>query len=189
MKESGDGAKLWLLFRTFVLISAATLGGGMAMLAPIRSAFVEKHKLVDEEEMLDIVAVMQSLPGMISVNMAVLVGYRICGVVGAVVSAFGVVLPPFAAILLVVWFRSLFQESAGLDGVFLGVRACVTALILVSVVELGRRVLHDPLSCGLCIASFAAVYLFGMSVICVLCIVLCLGIATGFWNLRRRPCE
>ena len=180
-----DFRKLPLLFKTFVVISAVTLGGGMAMLTPIRRAFVEKHRLMDEEEMLDIVAVMQSLPGMISANMAVLIGYRICGVVGACVSAIGVVLPPFVAILLVVGLRSMIADSQVLTQIFVGVRAGVTALMLVSVVELGQRVLRGWWTWVLCIASFLAVYLFQVSVISVLLIVLCLAVGMSFWNLRR----
>ena len=178
--------KLPLLFQTFFVISAVTLGGGMAMLTPIRRAFVEKHHLMDEDEMLDIVAVMQSLPGMISANMAVLIGYRICGVLGAVVSAIGVVLPPFMAILIVVGLRSLIADSSTLAHIFVGVRACVTALILVSVVELGKRVLRGWWAWALCIASFLAVYLLKFSVISVLLVVLCLGLGMSLWQLRGR---
>lgn len=179
-----DCRKLPLLFKTFVVISAVTLGGGMAMLTPIRRAFVKKHHLLDEEEMLDIVAVMQSLPGMISANMAVLIGYRICGVLGAIVSAIGVVLPPFVAILVVVGLRSLIADSPTLAHIFVGVRAGVTALILVSVVELGQRVLRGWWPWALCIACFLAVYLFQVSVISVLLLAFCIGVGMSLWQLR-----
>ena len=72
-----------------------TLGGGMAMLPLMDKEFVEKRGWMTGQEMVDIVAVMQSLPGLIAVNMAVLIGYRVKGVAGAFVAAFASVLSPF----------------------------------------------------------------------------------------------
>ena len=71
------------LFRVFFSISAVALGGGLTMLPIMSREFVEKRGWLSDNDMLDTVAVMQSLPGIISINMAVLIGYRVSGVLGA----------------------------------------------------------------------------------------------------------
>ena len=130
MKRIADLA--WVFF----WISTVTLGGGMAMLPLMDREFVERRKWLTAQEMMDIVAVMQSLPGLIAVNMAVLVGYRVKGVAGALVAAFASVLSPFVVIVAVAAGLSSLAGSPTLDHVFLGVRAGTAALILMSLVRL-----------------------------------------------------
>ncbi len=102
--------------------------------------FVDRRAWMTADEMVDVVAVMQSLPGLIAVNMAVLVGYRVKGVAGALVAAFASVLAPFAVIALVAAGLASLSASPVLDAIFLGVRAGTAALILLSLVRLARRV-------------------------------------------------
>ena len=131
--------KLADLAWTFLWISTVTLGGGMAMLPLMDREFVERRKWLTAQEMVDIVAVMQSLPGLIAVNMAVLIGYRVKGIAGALVAAFASVLSPFAVIVVVAAGLSSLADSPTLDHVFLGVRAGTAALILMSLVRLAKE--------------------------------------------------
>ena len=131
--------KLLDLTWTFLWISTVTLGGGMAMLPLMEREFVEKRQWMTAQEMMDVIAVMQSLPGLIAVNMAVLVGYRVKGVVGAFAAAFGSVLSPFLIIAAVAAGLASLSDSPALDHVFLGVRAGTAALISLSFVKLVRR--------------------------------------------------
>ena len=128
--------KLADLAWTFLWISTVTLGGGMAMLPLMDREFVERRKWLTAQEMVDIVAVMQSLPGLIAVNMAVLVGYRVKGIAGALVAAFASVLSPFLVIVVVAAGLSSLADSPALDHIFLGVRAGTAALILMALVRL-----------------------------------------------------
>jgi len=141
---------------TFFWISSMTLGGGMAMLPLLEREFVEKRKWMTPEEMVDVVAVMQSLPGLIVVNMAVLIGYRIRGFRGALVASAGAVLTPFAVIAALARCMTLLSGNPTLDHVFLGVRAGTAALILMSLVKLAKGVLDGPLAWTLAALSFAA---------------------------------
>jgi len=141
---------------TFFWISSITMGGGMAMLPLMEREFVEKRKWMTSGEMVDVVAVMQSLPGLIAINMAVLIGYRVKGFWGALAAAFGAVLTPFAAIAVLARFMTLLSGSPTLDHVFLGVRAGTAALILMSLVKLAKGVLNSPLSWTLAVLSFVA---------------------------------
>ena len=110
------------------------------MLPLMEREFVEKRKWIAQQDMLDIVAVMQSLPGLIAVNMAILIGYRVKGVVGAIVAAFASVLSPFVVIVAVAAGLASLADSPALDHVFLGIRAGTAALILMSLVRLVKGV-------------------------------------------------
>ena len=148
----------------FFWISTVTLGGGMAMLPLIDREFVEKRKYLTKQEMVDIVAVMQSLPGLIAVNMAVLIGYRVKGVLGALVSAFASVLSPFVIIALIASGLSSLTDSPTLDHIFLGVRAGTAALILMSLFKLVKQVMDGPLAWSLGVIAFVASGVIGIDI-------------------------
>ena len=130
----------------------------MAMLPLADRAFVEKRRWLTAQEMADVVAVMQSLPGLIAVNMAVLVGYRVKGVAGALVAAFASVLSPFLIIVAAAAGFSSLADSPTLGHVFLGIRAGTAALILISLVRLAEKVMDGRASWALgAVAFFAGV--------------------------------
>jgi len=145
---------------TFFWISSITLGGGMAMLPLFDREFVEKRNWIKPEEMVDVVAVMQSLPGLIVINMAVLIGHRIRGFWGALVASFGAVLTPFMAIAVLARCMTLLSGNPMLDRIFLGVRAGTAALILMSLVKLAKGVLDGPFAWTLAALSFLAAVVF-----------------------------
>ena len=187
--NSGQMKKLVDLAWVFIWISTVTLGGGMAMLPLMDREFVEKRKYLSEQEMVDIVAVMQSLPGLIAVNMAVLIGYRVQGVAGALVAAFASVLSPFAIIAAVAAGLSSLTDSPTLDHVFLGVRAGCAALILMSLVKLVKQVMDGPLAWSLGALAFVASVVVGIDVTFVILFGFLVGgahIAICSWKGRSR---
>lgn len=159
--------KIFTLAWIFFYISVVTLGGGMAMLPVMQRELVEKRNWLTSEEMIDIIAVMQSLPGMISVNMAILIGYKVTGVLGAIVSAFASVIAPFFIIVVLATGKSMLGNSSTLDKIFLGVRSAVAALILISAIDLGKKILKDKLAWFLGITSFAASVFFNVDAVTV----------------------
>ena len=167
--------KLLDLFWVFFWISTVTLGGGMAMLPLMDKEFVEKRGWMTEQEMVDIVAVMQSLPGLIAVNMAVLIGYRVKGTVGALVAAFASVLSPFVMIAAIDAGLASFADSPTLSHVFLGVRAGTAALILMSLGKLVKKVLVSPLAWTLGVVGFVASVVLKVDIT----FVILLGFAVG----------
>ena len=160
----------------FFWISTVTLGGGMAMLPLMEREFVEKRKWMTHEEMVDVVAVMQSLPGLIAVNMAVLIGYRVKGVAGALTAAFASVLSPFVIIACVAAAMSACTDSPTVRHVFLGVRAGTAALILLSLSKLAKKVFDSPLAWTLGAAAFLAAVVFRVDVT----FVILFGFLAGF---------
>ena len=167
--------RLATLFWTFFWISSVVMGGGMAMLPVLEREFVERRGWLKPEEMLDVVAVMQSLPGLIIINMAVLIGYRVKGTVGALVAAFASVLSPFVMIAAIAAGLASFADSPTLSHVFLGVRAGTAALILMSLGKLVKKVLVSPLAWTLGVVGFVASVVLKVDIT----FVILLGFAVG----------
>ncbi|MBQ6471775.1 MAG: chromate transporter [Victivallales bacterium] len=170
------------LFGVFCYLSAVTLGGGLAMLPLMQQEFVEKRGWMTKDEMVDTVAAMQSMPGIIAMNMGVLIGYRCAGIPGALAALLGALLPPFIAIVLLAAIVARLRQYAIVQHVFLGIRAAVAAMILLAVVSLGRQILKGDcfrrvFSWCVTIASFVALVFFGADAIWVIVAGAILGLA------------
>lgn len=120
---------LFELFFTFFKIGALTFGGGYAMIPFVREQ-VLAHGWLTETELLNMIAVSESTPGPIAVNMATFVGSEEAGVLGAALATIGVVLPSFLIILLISALLKNFLKYNGVKAFLSGVRPCVVALIL-----------------------------------------------------------
>ncbi len=123
------------LFLTFAKIGAFTFGGGWAMISIIEREVVDNRKWLDRTEFLDLLAVAQSLPGILAVNISVVVGDKLRGLKGALVAAAGTILPCFIIILAIAMFLTpeMITSNATLTAIFKGIRPVVVALILAPV--------------------------------------------------------
>lgn len=149
--------KIWLLFFTFAKIAALVVGGGLAMLPVIEDTFVRKKKLLSQEELLDVVALTQTIPGIIAANAAVAVGMKVAGFLGAIAALTGAILPSFLVILIIAWqFPSLTPDNPYWLGAFAGIRAGVTGLIAVTAWKLVRKTVHNWFEAVAAIAFLAA---------------------------------
>lgn len=124
------------LFFTFFKIGAFTFGGGWAMISIIEREIVDKHHWIEREEFLDLLAVAQSLPGILAVNIATAVGDKINGVKGSMVAAAGTILPSFLIILAIAIFLTpdLIKNNKIVSAIFMGIRPAVVALIIAPVI-------------------------------------------------------
>ena len=136
------GKLYWQLFLSTFQLSAFTFGGGFVIIPLMRKKFVEKLHWLEEEEMLDLTAIAQSAPGAIAVNASILVGYRIAGVLGALVTVLGTVLPPLLILSAISYFYVAFQSNRIVQLVLKGMGAGVIAIIFDAVsythLHLGR---------------------------------------------------
>lgn len=172
------------LFWTFFRIAAVTPGGGLVMLPILQQEFEERRKWVTPEDMVDILAMVQSTPGVIAVNTAVMLGYRVAGVPGALAAAVGAVLPSFLIILAI---AALFHSLGGaelLDHAFAGVRAAVCALILLSTVGMARRILTGWLPAAIAAGACVALVAFGVNAIWTILAGCLLGMAASFFHSK-----
>jgi len=129
----------WNLFWTFVKVSAFTIGGGMAMVAVVRDILVVKRKWMSDDEFMDILAISQTLPGLMAVNTAIFVGYRLMGTKGSIVATLGSILPPFIIILAIAMIFTGYKDNPAVEAVFKGIRPAVVALIAVPTIQMAIR--------------------------------------------------
>ena len=134
------------LFLTFARIGVCTFGGGYAMLAILQRDIVDTKHWASEEDLADYYAVAQCTPGVIAVNTATFVGYRLKGNLGGIVATLGVVFPSMLIIGVIAAFLRQFSEIEWVAHAFAGVRAGVCALILSSVLKLARGAIVDWVS-------------------------------------------
>ncbi len=111
-KAENNGLKFyWTLFINTFYISAFTVGGGYVIAGILQKTFVEKLKFIDEEEMLELIAIAQSAPGLLALNTSAVIGYKLKGLRGAFVTVLGAVLPPFVIIILVSYFYHAIKDN------------------------------------------------------------------------------
>lgn len=128
------------LFLTFAKIGAFTFGGGWAMISIIEREVVDKHRWLDKSEFLDLLAVAQSMPGILAVNISVVVGDRIRGLKGSVAAALGTIMPCFLIILTIAVFLTpeFITNNPTISAIFKGIRPAVVALIVAPVITSAR---------------------------------------------------
>ena len=131
------------LYLTFTKIGAMLFGGGYAMLPILQREIVENKKWATADQLADYYAVGQCTPGVIAVNTGTFIGVQQAGIAGGVVATLGVVTIPTVLILIIAAFLSNFMDSVVVAHAFSGIRACVTALILASVVKLFKGAVKD----------------------------------------------
>ena len=118
------------LFFSFFKIGAFTLGGGYAMLSMVEKAVVDQKKWIPNDEFWDMIAVVQSLPGVFAVNTALYVGHRVAGTKGAFAAMLGAIIPSITIILLLATVFREYRDQPVVERIFKGIRPCVVALIL-----------------------------------------------------------
>lgn len=128
--------KLYLqMFASFFKIGAFTFGGGWAMISIIEREIVDKYHWIERNDFLDLLAVAQSLPGILAVNIATAVGDKLKGGKGSAVAALGTILPSFIIILLIAIFLTpdMIKSNRVISSIFMGIRPAVVALIIAPV--------------------------------------------------------
>lgn len=131
------------LFFTFAKIGVVTFGGGYAMLPMLQRDIVSKHNWATEEELMDYFAIGQCTPGIIAVNTATFIGYKIKGVLGGIFATLGVIFPSIVIITIIAAFINNFADYPVVIYAFNGIRICVCVLILNAVLKLAKNALID----------------------------------------------
>ena len=151
------------LFLTFAKMGVCTFGGGYAMLPILQREMVEKKGWATNEELSDYYAVGQCTPGIIAVNTATFIGFKHKGCVGGVVATLGLVFPSVVIITLIAAFLTNFQDYPVVVHALSGINACVVALIVSSVLKLGKTNLKDGPSAVIFVAVLLLAFVVGLS--------------------------
>lgn len=175
------------LFSSTFYLSAFTIGGGYVIVPLMRKKFVEELGWIEEEEMLNLIAIAQSAPGPIAVNASLLVGYQVAGPVGALVSILGTVLPPLLIIGVVYLFYEAFRDNAAVAAVLRGMQAGVAAVIADAVLSMGKNVAktREVTSIVIMALAFIAAWFFDVSAVVVILVCGAFGAARALYQIWK----
>ena len=173
------------LFLTFAKVGVMTFGGGYAMLPILQREVVENKGWATDEELVDYFAIGQCTPGIIAVNTATFVGYRIGGFWGALFATVGIVLPSFFVILAISYVLQEFSHIKAIQYAFFGIRAGVLALILQALFSISRQTKLDILSWIIMGAAFILVAFLGVDTLIVILGCALFGVISSAIRMRR----
>ncbi|HHX72869.1 MAG TPA: chromate transporter [Clostridiales bacterium] len=170
------------LFSTTFYLSAFTFGGGFVIIPLMKKKFVDNLHWIDEEEMLNIIAIAQSSPGAMAVNASLLLGYRVAGIGGAMVTILGTILPPLITISILSFFYAAFRDNVVVNAVLKGMQAGVAAVIADVAVSLGGNIVKQKniVSMLTMIGAFAATFFLKINVVYIILACGCIGAVKVF---------
>lgn len=175
----------WQIFKVFAKIGAFTIGGGIPMIAAIKTELVER-KWLNDEDFIDIITLAQTAPGLFAVNISILTGHRLRGTKGSVVATIASCLPPFLIILAVAMFFTAFQENEYVLSAFKGIRPVVVALIGVPMIDMIKATKMRWWSWLIVISSMTLVCFLKVSPIYILICVIAGAIFISWHNNKRK---
>ena len=184
LKKKANGHVLWTLFKTCFIISACTFGGGMVIISMLQKKFVEELKWIDQGEVMDLVAIAQSCPGVMAVNTSIIIGYRMAGPLGAVLTALGTVTPPMIILTIISACYVQFRSNAVIALILKGMQAGVAAVMINVTITMAKSVIgeRNAVSMAMLIGASAAVILFDVDIIAV---ILTCGVISGFLTWKK----
>jgi len=189
MKRLPERAKTFLtLFTSVFYISAVTFGSGYVIIPVMKKRFVDELKWIEEEEMLNMTALAQSSPGVMTANTALLVGYKTGGPAGAFLAVLGVALPPLITITVIAFFYGTFRDNAVVNAVLKGMQAGVCAVITEVVFDMIVKTVKSRKAVQIIvmISAFTASFVFNVNVIFIILICASAGVIRHFAGKRRK---
>jgi chromate transporter len=180
--------KLYLkLFLSTLQLSAFTFGGGYVIISFMQKKFVEKFGWISKEEMLDIVAISQSSPGAIAINASILIGYRIGGVLGALCTLFGTILPPLVVISAISFFYEAFKNIGVVEAALKAMQAGIAAVVVDVIYKLSKGYFKDKdfVSLALMAVAFSLAVFLNINVIFIILGAILFGIGWYFFDKRK----
>ena len=167
------------LFCAWFKMGIFTFGGGYAMLPMIQREVVEKYRWASEDEVMDYYAIGQCTPGVITVNTATFIGYKVKGVVGGIVATLGVVCPSIIIISIIAAFLTNFQDIPVVQHGLSGIRISVCVLMSASIYKLAKKGIKNIFGIVLSLAGFIFSYFTNISIVLLVIMAGVLGVIEG----------
>ncbi len=139
--KPGTGHFYWTMFKSTFLISAFTVGGGMVIIPLLKKKFVDEYGWINDQETLDIAAIAQSLPGVMAVNASIMLGHRMAGLKGTLVTTLATVLPPLITMTIIAFFYDLFAHNYYVQMLLKGMQCGATAVIIGVAINLIQKLI------------------------------------------------
>ena len=172
------------LFAVFAKIGAFTIGGGYAMI-PLIQDEMTRRGWISDDELPDIIALAQSAPGVLAVNVSIFAGYRLRGLKGSIAATLGTVLPSFVAILLIAMFMSNFQDNPVVQRIFNGIRPVVVSLIAVPMINMARKNNKTWWAWAITLVTLLLVAFLKVSPIYILLVLIILATAVSLYREKK----
>ena len=178
--------KLWQLFLAFARVGVMTFGGGYAMIPILEREIVDRRGWASGEELMDYYAVGQCTPGVIAVNTATFIGYKVAGSLGGVVATLGVVFPSLVIITVIAGVLTHFADIPAVKSAFAAIRVCVCVLIFNAVLKLWKGAVKDK--AGLCLFLLVFLLSIFLDISPVFYVLVCAvaGILFTRWGVRGK---
>ena len=178
---------LWKLFVSTLYLSTFTFGGGYVIVTLMKQKFVDELHWIEEDEMLDLIAIAQSAPGAIAVNGAIVVGYKLAGLAGTLVAIVATIIPPFVIITVISYFYELFRDNFVVSKLLAGMQAGVGAVIASVVWDMGGGVVKQKSAASdlIMAVTFIAACVFRVNVIYLILACVALGVLRTLLTGRR----
>ena len=173
------------LFIVFFKLGAFTIGGGIAMLPLLKNTLIEEKKWFTREEFVDIVAVCQSLPGVVAVNMATYVGYKKKGLIGSIISTLGVIIPSFIIIIVIATFISSLGDNGVMMGAMAGLRAAALGMVAVALIQLFPAAIKSKWALLAAVLAFALITVLHINTAYVILLFAVIGITVTMTGSRK----
>lgn len=175
----------WQLFSSFFRIGAFTIGGGYAMIPLIEKEIVDNKKWINNKDFLDTLAIAQSAPGILAVNTAIFVGYKIKGLKGCIITTLGCILPSFLIILLIATVFTDIKDNEIVNRIFKGIRPVVVALIIAPIWKMAKAANITWKTVIIPIAVALLIWLTSISPIILIIIAIIGGILFGTIKAKK----
>lgn len=176
MSDDKKTAKSIELFFIFFKLGMFTFGGGYAMIVLIEKEVVTNRKWVEEKDILDVLALSQSMPGAIAINAATIIGYKLAGLKGAIISTVGTILPSIITISIIAQFLVGFLDYEIVQAAFIGIRAGIVALVLKSGIKIAKAAIADRITLLICCLTIISVAFLEINPIGMIIISALIGI-------------
>ncbi len=166
-------------FSIFFKIGAFTIGGGYAMVPLIEDEIVTKRNWIAKEDFVDLLAISQSSPGILAVNISIFIGYRLRGICGSIVTALGTILPSFLIILAIALFFHNFKDNTVIQRIFKGIRPAVVALIAAPAFSMAKSAGINKCNVWIPVVAALLIWLLGFSPIWI---IIAAGVGGYVWG-------
>lgn len=188
LPESQSKARLfWTLFTKTFLLSAFTVGGGYVIVPLMRKTFVEKLGWIEEKEMLDLIAIAQSAPGPIAVNTSILIGYKLAGIPGSLVTLLGTILPPLIILTIFSYLYHAIKDNTIIKTLFYGMSIGVAVVILDAVTTMAKTIVgaRKVLPIVLMILAFVITLATDVHIVYIIIACACIGVVATLFSSKR----
>lgn len=184
METKVDAKFYWLLFKSTFIVSMFTIGGGYVIIPLLKAKYVDEYHWISDEETLNMVAIAQSTPGIMAVNTAIMLGYRMAGIFGALTGMFATVLPPLIIISIVATAYDFFAQNESVKLILKGMQCGATALLLSVAIDLLKKQIAKKflLPLAMIVFVFTANIFFGVNIMWLVA----LGGVLGFFFMRDK---